>query len=84
MLSQTRKGWIGSAVLFSLNGRWPLPPWDRPAKARGWDATTTKRPLDPPPDLTEAEIARGKLLLERAGWTLVEAQGVWKPVKTIG
>jgi hypothetical protein len=84
MLSQTRKGWLGSAVLFSLNGRWPLPPWDRPAKARGWDATTTTRPLEPPAGLTAAEIARGKRLLAKQGWTLVvAADGRLVPCRTI-
>jgi hypothetical protein len=79
-----QRAYLGKAVLFSLNGRWPLHARQRPAKAKGWDATTRKQPDPPPAGMSDAELARAKALLERGGWTLVLAQGVWKPVRTIG
>jgi hypothetical protein len=79
-----QRAYLGKAVLFSLNGRWPLHARQRPAKARGWDATTKKQPDPPPAGMSEAELARARQLLQCGGWDLVEVQGVWKPVKMIG
>ena len=71
--AQSRKGWLASAQLFSLNGRWPLPARLRNDRARGWDASTQREPLQPPQDLSEQEIARAQRLLGKQGWALIRA-----------
>ena len=81
------RAYLARCQLFSLKnpGRWPLHARQRPQdrRIRGWAATTSARPDPPPAGMSDAELTRAKALLEKGGWTLVLAQGVWVPCRTI-